>query len=145
MTVGRILQAKGRAVVTIAPEASLREAAVLLRDRRIGALVVSAGAGRIDGILSERDLVHRLAEHGPAVLDAPVESVMTRQVSTCRDADTLSELMTAMTRGRVRHLPVVDDAGRLAGMISIGDVVKARLDEIEAEAESLREYIASAV
>jgi CBS domain-containing protein len=141
MTVGQIIASKGRSVVTVKPEFTLHDVVRVLRDKRIGAVVVSADGSRIDGILSERDLVHLLAERGAAVLAEPVASVMIRTVVTCRDGDSIMAVLTEMTNRRFRHLPVADDDGRLAGMISIGDAVKARLDEVTFEAESLREYI----
>jgi CBS domain-containing protein len=141
MTVGQIIASKGRSVVTVKPELTLHDVVRVLRDKRIGAVVVSADGSRIDGILSERDLVHLLAERGAAVLAEPVASVMIRTVVTCRDGDSIMAVLTEMTNRRFRHLPVADDDGRLAGMISIGDAVKARLDEVTFEAESLREYI----
>ncbi|MGK9167394.1 CBS domain-containing protein [Inquilinus limosus] len=143
MNVARILNVKGNSVIHIAPNLRLAEAVTLLRDKRIGAVVVSGDGRRIDGILSERDVVHRIADRGPSVLDEPVSAIMVRPVITCGLDDTVAELMGLMTQRRFRHLPVVDDQGLLCGMISIGDVVKARLDEIESEAESLREYIAT--
>lgn len=144
MTVERILRVKGRSVVTVPPDAALRQVVALLRDLRIGAVVVSGDGSRIEGIVSERDVVHRLAEKGADILEGRVADIMVRAVITCREHDTLDEIMQTMTRGRFRHVPVADEAGRLAGMISIGDVVKARLEDIQTEAESMREYIAAA-
>ena len=143
MNVNDILKAKGREVATVAPDATVTEAVRLLHRRGIGALVVTADANRLDGILSERDIVHALAARGAAVLDMRVSELMTRRVVTCAPNDTIAELMGEMTRRRIRHLPVVD-RGRLAGLVSIGDVVKNRLDEIESEAQSLKTYIAGA-
>lgn len=143
MNVARILSLKGNSVVHVAPDSRLADVVALLREKRIGAVIVSTDGRRIDGILSERDVVHRIADGGPAVLDEAVSAVMVRAVVTCGLEDTVSEIMGRMTQRRFRHLPVIDDQGILCGMISIGDVVKARLDQIESEAESLREYIAS--
>lgn len=143
MTVKSILDAKGRDVVTITPGATLAEAAVLLGGRRIGAVVVVKGDGRIAGILSERDIVRAVGTSGTAALDMPVDAVMTAKVRTCHEGSTVNEMMEIMTRGRFRHLPVEKD-GRLDGIISIGDVVKRRIEEIEHEAEQIREYIATA-
>lgn len=143
MNVNDILKAKGREVATIAPDATVAGAARLLHDRGIGALVVSADANRLDGILSERDIVHALAERGATVLDLRVSELMTRRVVTCAPNDTIAELMGEMTRRRIRHLPVVD-RGHLVGLVSIGDVVKNRLEEMEFETTSLRQFIAGA-
>ena len=143
MNVETILNAKGRAVVTIAPEEPVADAIALLSRKRIGALVVTTGDGRVAGILSERDIVHALAERGAALLELPVSALMTRHVYTCQPDDSIAELMADMTQHRIRHLPVVEE-GRLAGIVSIGDVVKNRLDEVESEASSLRQFITSA-
>ena len=143
MNVNDILKAKGRDVATVAPDATVTDAVRLLHRRGIGALVVSADGNRLDGILSERDIVHALAAHGAAVLDRRVAELMTRRVVTCTPNDTIAELMGEMTRRRIRHLPVVD-RGRLAGLVSIGDVVKNRLEEMESETTSLRQFIAGA-
>lgn len=144
MTVDHILRTKGTAVVTAPPDTSLSKAATLLREHRIGAIVVSRDGSRIDGILSERDIVAALARDGAAALDANVATAMTAEVVTCSRRESVQELMSVMTDRRIRHLPVADDTGALAGMISIGDVVKARLAEVEAEAAALRDYIATA-
>lgn len=143
MNVNDILKAKGREVATVAPDATVADAVRLLHGRGIGALVVSADTNRLDGILSERDIVHALAERGVTVLDMRVAELMTRRVVTCAPNDTIAELMGEMTRRRIRHLPVVDH-GRLAGLVSIGDVVKNRLEEMESETTSLRQFIAGA-
>jgi len=143
MTVRAILSRKGRDVVTIAPTANLSEAVKLLAERRIGAVVVTGADNRVGGILSERDIVRTLSLRGPAALDDNVAAVMTRKVTTCTEADTVATIMEHMTAGKFRHLPVVDQ-GRLVGVISIGDVVKWRLEEIESESNALREYIATA-
>ncbi len=143
MNVEAILRGKGRRVVTILPEATVGEAIASLKREGIGALVVSRDGATVAGILSERDIVHALAEHGAAITALPVSSVMTRHVFTCAPQDSIAELMAEMTGRRIRHLPVLED-GRLVGIVSIGDVVKNRLDEIESEASSLRQFIASA-
>jgi CBS domain-containing protein len=143
MNVETILKTKGRSVVTIAPEATIGEAVALLKGKSIGAIVVSADGTKLAGILSERDVVHALADRGPAVMAIPVSALMTRHVFTCQPNDSIAELMAEMTKRRIRHLPVVD-GGRLAGIVSIGDVVKNRLDEVESEASSLRQFITSA-
>jgi CBS domain-containing protein len=142
MQVKHILFEKGREVVTITADATLSEAALLMARRRIGAVVVRDRAGEIAGILSERDLVRAIAEESVSALAQPVASHMTREVTTCAEFDTIEELMETMTRGRFRHVPVVDD-DRLVGIISIGDVVKTRIAETLREAENLREYIAA--
>jgi CBS domain-containing protein len=140
MNVEGIITRKGAQVFTVAPGATLREAVAVLRERSIGALVVSTDAMRVDGILSERDVVRRLAADGPDALDMTVARAMTSEVVTCEMSDELGALMAVMTRHRVRHLPVMSD-GRLHGLVSIGDVVKHRLDELESENHALFEYI----
>ncbi|MGE0744615.1 MAG: CBS domain-containing protein [Rhodospirillales bacterium] len=143
MNVDTILRNKGAGVLTIPPDATIAEAVRRLDDNRVGALVVSADGRAIGGILSERDIVRGLAAHGTAALDRSVSALMSRDVRTCQRDDTLDELFALMTDRRVRHLPVVED-GALAGIVSIGDVVKAQLDALAGEAEALREYIAQA-
>jgi CBS domain-containing protein len=141
MNVAAILKQKGRAVATIPPTLTLIEAASRLTQRRIGALVVVEGEGEIAGILSERDIIRALADSGPACLTRPVSETMTRQVVTCQECDTLDELMSMMTARRFRHVPVMSD-GDLVGIVSIGDVVKHHVAEIEMEATAMRAYIA---
>lgn len=141
MFVRSIVEAKGRFVATVSPTASLSDAVALLRDHRVGALVVSEGDGRIQGIVSERDVVRALATHGMTVMGREVSSVMTREVETCRDEHTVDAVMQSMTDRRIRHLPVVDGDGRLDGIVSIGDMVKARLRSLEEENRSLVGYI----
>jgi len=143
MTVKAILSTKGNDVVTIEPNATLAQAAKLLAERRIGAVLVLGIENRVAGILSERDIVRALAERGAAVLSERVDQVMTRKVFSCSPTDTVAQLMEQMTAGKFRHVPVVDQA-RLTGIISIGDVVKYRLHEIENESNALREYILTA-
>jgi CBS domain-containing protein len=143
MNVESILRSKGKMVTVVRPQATLREAVSLLRRHAIGALVVSADGKSVDGILSERDIVHALDDHGTALLDDRVEALMTRRVVTCSPTDSLEDLMAQMTERRVRHIPVLRE-GSLAGIVSIGDVVKHRLDEIEFEAKELRSFIAGA-
>jgi CBS domain-containing protein len=142
MTVRAILDSKGRQVATVGADAKVSSAVKVLAERRIGALLVMAG-DRIEGILSERDVVRELGERGPKILDEPVSAVMTAKVMTCRRSDTLSWLMEQMTEGKFRHLPVVED-GQLIGIVSIGDVVKHRVMEYEREQEAMRDYIATA-
>jgi CBS domain-containing protein len=143
MTVNDIISQKGSQVLTIEPTATLAAAMQMLAQRRIGALVVTGADHRIVGIISERDIVRVLAEKGTTVLDAPVAEVMTRKVVTCARSETIAEIMERMTGGKFRHVPVVEH-GRLVGIVSIGDVVKARLSELEYEQDALREYIRTA-
>jgi CBS domain-containing protein len=140
MLVKNILVGKRGNVVTIEPTADLTAAVKLLAERRIGAVVILGADNRIVGILSERDIVRVLAEHGPTALNQPVGQVMTRDVKTCSEDDTIGGLMSRMTTGKFRHMPVVEQ-GRLIGIVSIGDVVKNRVEEIEHEAEALRDYV----
>jgi CBS domain-containing protein len=141
MDVQSILTVKGSAVATIAPDRSLADATASLRDHGVGALVVSTDDAAILGILSERDVVRALAAHGGSTLGRDVASAMSAHVVTCRADDSIDELMASMTERRIRHLPVVDDDGRLAGIISIGDVVKHRLGELESQNQQLFDYI----
>ena len=143
MTVARILAVKGRDVVTTQPHRTLLETAQLLASKRIGALVVTGADGAVLGIISERDIVHALAEGGVAALDDPVSAHMTSEVFTTTSGACIHDIMEQMTHSRFRHVPVVED-DRLAGLISIGDVVKHRIAEIETEHRALREYIATA-
>ena len=142
MIVSQILRDKGTAVLTIAPEASAVEAARVMNERRVGALVVRRGHGKLDGIISERDIVTALAEHGPEATERPVRALMTpaERLITCSPTDTVDRITAVMTDRRVRHLPVVDGP-RLAGIISIGDVVKARISETLAEVEAMTAYV----
>ena len=143
MTVKAILSVKGTDVFTIEPTANLAGAANLLAERKVGALVVTGADRRVIGIVSERDIVQELAAHGTASLDLPLTDIMTRNVTTCGIGDTISSVMERMTNGKFRHLPVVEQ-GRLAGLVSIGDVVKHRLKEMEREQSALRDYIQTA-
>jgi CBS domain-containing protein len=143
MTVRNILAGKGREVISIEPSATLAAAVALLAEKRIGAVLSLGADGRIVGILSERDIVRALAESGPPMLDQPVSQVMTRKVLTCSESETVSSIMERMTAGKFRHMPVVDQ-GRVIGVISIGDVVKHRLHDMEHESAAMRDYIASA-
>jgi CBS domain-containing protein len=143
MTVKAILSLKGTDVVTIEPNASVSAAMQQLTTRKIGALVITGADRRVIGILSERDIVHKLAEKGAEVLDHPLSEIMTRKVTTCSQTDTISSVMERMTQGKFRHLPVTDQ-GRLVGIVSIGDVVNYRLVEMEREQSALRDYIQTA-
>lgn len=140
VTVASMLSKKGTDVLTVTPDDPISAAVAVMADNNIGALVVSADGVGVEGILSERDVVRHLQQHGADVLDHSVRSVMTSEVMTCRREDTSDQLMARMTASRIRHLPVLVDDG-LAGIISIGDVVKFRLEELETAASSLREYI----
>jgi CBS domain-containing protein len=145
MTVKSILAAKalGGDIVTIEPTADLAAAAKCLAERRIGALVITGAGGRLAGILSERDIVRMVSENGAAALEMTVGQVMTRNVATCGEDETIASIMERMTAGKFRHMPVVTK-GRLAGLVSIGDVVKQRVDEIERESDAMRDYIRTA-
>lgn len=143
MNVKTILAAKGGDIVCIEPTADLAAAAKLLSAHRIGAVVIRGAGGRLAGILSERDIMRALSEHGAAALTLPVGQVMTRNVVTCTEDDTCAGIMEQMTARKFRHLPVVSK-GQLVGLISIGDVVKQRVEEIERESEAMRDYIRSA-
>jgi len=143
MIVKNILAGKRGDVVTIDPNADLAAAVKLLAERHIGAVVILGVDHRIVGILSERDIVRALAERGPIALNEPVSQVMTRDVKTCSEDDTIGGLMSRMTMGKFRHMPVVQQE-KLIGIVSIGDVVKSRVEEIDNEAKALREYIQTA-
>ncbi len=142
MTVQAILNSKGHDIVSVSADATLGDAVKILSERRIGAVLVMKDR-RIEGILSERDIVRVLGKNGVKVLDEPVSETMTRKVITCGQADTAAAIMEKMTAGKFRHLPVVEN-DKVVGLISIGDVVKFRVREYEHEQESLREYIKTA-
>jgi CBS domain-containing protein len=139
--ISQLLRHKGRDVATIPASESVRTALGLLAEKGIGALVVSTDGRHVEGIVSERDVARGLHEHGAGLLAEPVSSVMTAQVHTCRPSASVHDLAQTMTDHRVRHVPVVDDDGGLVGIVSIGDVVKARLDELESEQRHMVEYI----
>ena len=143
MNVQSILQAKGGNVMSIAPTATLQAAVHRLAEHRIGALLVLGPDHRVVGIISERDVVRVLAERGPGVLTEPLSTVMTRTVVTCTRSDTINDIMERMTTGKFRHVPVVEQE-RVIGVVSIGDVVKQRLREMEDELSALRDYIQTA-
>lgn len=140
MNVAAILKGKGREVTTARPEDTLQDIAHELAARKIGAIVVTDADDRVAGIISERDVVRAIARSGAHCLADPVQRHMTREVITCRENDTLDEIMSTMTTGRFRHVPVVE-GGRLDGIVSIGDVVKHHIAEVEMEASALRGYI----
>ena len=143
MTIGMILADKGREIVSIEPAATLKSAATLLAEKRIGAVVILGADRRVIGILSERDIVRAIGERGIAALDESVSQTMTRKVSTCTEGETLISILERMTEGKFRHVPVVDQ-GRLTGIVSIGDVVKHRLREMEHDSAAMRDYILTA-
>jgi len=142
MTVRSILNTKGHQVMSVEPDARLSAAIKLLSEKKIGAVLVM-NQNRLEGILSERDIVRVLGDRGAAVLEEPVAQVMTRKVVTCKETDTVAELMEIMTTGKFRHLPVLENS-KVVGLISIGDIVKWRVREYESEQEALRDYIKTA-
>ena len=142
MTVRAILDSKGHQIQSVEPDAKLSAAVKILGERKIGAVLVMS-RGSIEGILSERDIVRVLGDRGAGVLDEPVSAVMTRKVVSCRPADTVAAIMEMMTLGKFRHLPVLEGE-KVVGLISIGDVVKWRVQEYENEQEALRTYIKTA-
>jgi CBS domain-containing protein len=142
MQVENILQSKGMTVYTVLAHAPISEAVRVLNEHRIGAVIVLADNGSVAGILSERDIVRQLSDDPASLLGRSVREVMTSTVITCDRKTTISELMEQMTQHRIRHIPIVED-GELIGIVSIGDVVKRKIEETEQEALALREYIAS--
>ena len=140
MRIHEILHSKGFDVITIPPEALVTDMLTLLKDNNLGAVVVSDDGRRIKGIVTERDVVRKLVD-GPDFLDAPVSSIMSSDVLTCNPDDSVQSLMTTMTNRRIRHLPVVDEDGELAGIVSIGDVVKSHITQIEFERDQLEGYV----
>ncbi len=142
MRVEQILATKGRDVASISQERSVADAVAMLRERRIGALVVTALDQPLAGILSERDVVRALAERGPDALEVDVAQLMSPEVATCAEDTSVTDLMGLMTARRIRHVPVVKE-GQVVGMVSIGDVVKARFDELEGEKRELLEYVSA--
>jgi CBS domain-containing protein len=144
MTVSNILKAKGGGgVITADASAKVSDVAKILSENRIGAVVIIGPAGKIEGIVSERDVVRHVGKDGAKALELPVSAIMTKNVHTANEMDSEAALMTLMTEQRIRHLPVVTD-GKMVGMISIGDVVKYRIEAIEHETDDLKAYIASA-
>jgi CBS domain-containing protein len=143
MNVKAILAAKGGDIISIEPTADLAAAVKLLSAHRIGAVLIRGAGGRLAGILSERDIVRAISEHGAAALTLPVGQVMTRNVATCGEDDSVASIMERMTTGKFRHMPVLSK-GELIGLVSIGDVVKQRVEEIEKESEAMRDYIRTA-
>ena len=143
MLVSTILAQKGNRIISVSPDDRISDVAALLTRERIGAVLVRDPEQALVGILSERDIVNAIADQGSNCLEFAAQDLMTSEVVTCQPGDSLNQVMSQMTELRIRHVPVVDD-GDLVGIISIGDVVKHRLAEVESEAESLREYITSA-
>ena len=141
MNVQDILNTKGDVVHTVAPSATVRDLLAELKAKGVGALVVSEDGSRIAGIVSERDVVRHMVDAGESLLDRTVGDVCTTTVTTCSTTDTVDDLMGLMSGNRIRHLPITDDGGSLIGIVSIGDVVKSRLNELEAEASQLRDYV----
>ncbi len=143
MKVAEVLKAKNSAILSVRPTDTIAQLAHRLRLERVGAMIVSENGSTIDGIISERDIAHGLAEHGTAVTELNVSDLMTRSVITCKPEDNISQIARIMTDRRIRHLPVKDGAN-LVGIISVGDVVKHRLDELQLEANVLRDYAVAA-
>ena len=143
MTVAVILKHKGSQVETLRPSTTLQQTVAMLSAKRIGAAIVLGGQGEVAGVVSERDIVNALALHGSAAMSLPIDKFMTRDVITCKMTDTANDLMEMMTRGRFRHVPVVE-GGKLVGIVSIGDVVKRRIEDSDLERHAMREYITQA-
>ena len=144
MIIGSILKGKGNQVVSVAPEDAVLEVARTLTQHRIGAALVRDASGELLGIISERDIVRGMAGHGPGTTGLPTSQFMTRDLVTIRPESMVIEALELMTRRRVRHLPVLDAGGGLVGMVSIGDLVKARIEEAEQETQDLKQYVVSA-
>ncbi|MES0383329.1 MAG: CBS domain-containing protein [Hyphomicrobium sp.] len=142
MNIAQLLQAKGRAVTTARPDAKLLDIVTSLASKRIGAIVIVGENGELAGIISERDVIHALAKSSETVLEDSVSKHMTREVVTCQESTTIDEMMELMTQGRFRHVPVIED-GALIGIISIGDVVKNHIAEVEMEVTAMRGYFAT--
>jgi len=142
MSVKQILDQKGRDVVTVSPTMGTEEAVRFLADNKIGAVVVTGPGGGVAGILSERDIVRAVATRGADALTTPISAIMTSKVTTCGESHSVNQVMEMMTNGRFRHLPVEAD-GKLIGIISIGDVVRRRIEDVEREAAEIKAYIAS--
>lgn len=140
MNVAVILKSKGRSVATALGDATVEAVAGMLAARRIGAIVIVDAGGSVEGIVSERDIVKAIAARGPACLAEPAATIMTREVITCEPHESLDEVMSTMTAGRFRHVPVVEE-GKLVGIVSIGDAVKHHIAEVELEANQLKSYV----
>lgn len=142
MNVASMLKVKGKSVATASPEDTVEVVAKKLAGLKIGAIVIVSEAGQVAGIISERDIIRVLAERGAATLQLPVSEVMTKNVMSCNQASTIEQMMTVMTQGRFRHVPVIEN-GALVGIISIGDVVKHHIAEVEMEVTAMRDYLAT--
>ena len=142
MNVSSILKVKGKSVATAKPDETVEAVAQKLAARKIGAIVVVGDGGLVVGIISERDIIRTISEKGAAALQLPVDDVMTKSVMTCSEASTIEQMMAVMTQGRFRHVPVIDD-GALVGIVSIGDVVKHHIAEVEMEVTAMRDYLAT--
>jgi len=142
MNVAGILKAKGRAVTTARPDDRIQDVAGKLAAKRIGAIVVVGDGGAVVGIVSERDIIRAIGDKGASALGQPVSSVMTKSVVSCTESSTIEDMMGVMTQGRFRHVPVVED-GALVGIISIGDVVKHHVAEVQLEVTAMRDYLAT--
>jgi CBS domain-containing protein len=142
MNIAQILKSKGRAVATARPDSTLAEIIAKLAHKKIGAIVIVGDNGEVVGILSERDVIRRLAERGESALKEPAAQIMTAAVISCQESSTLDELMELMTQGRFRHVPVIED-GALVGIVSIGDIVKHHIAEVEMEVTAMRDYFAT--
>ena len=143
MTVGLVLSKKGREIFTVSPNTKMRDVVKILAEKHIGALLITGQDGAMEGIVSERDVVRALADHGTEVMDAQVSRFMTRDVVTATEDESVIRVAQKMTSGRFRHMPVIA-GGRLAGIVSVGDAIKYRLEQMEAEQSALRAYIATA-
>lgn len=142
MIIGNILKVKGRGVSTARPDDTVQEIANRLAQKKIGAIVIVGDGGVVSGIISERDLIRVIASHGSNALQMPVTDVMTREVVTCGEHTPVDEIMELMTKGRFRHLPVIED-NSLVGIVSIGDIVKHHIAEVELEVSAMRGYFAT--
>lgn len=142
MIISNILKVKGRNVTTARPDDRVQEIANRLAQKKIGAIVIVGDGGAVCGIISERDLIRVIAQHGVKALEMPVIDVMTKEVITCTEETSVDDIMELMTRGRFRHLPVVDKSG-LVGIVSIGDIVKHHIAEVELEVSAMRGYFAT--
>ncbi len=142
MNVASILKVKGKSVATARPDDTVEGVAQKLSARKIGAIVVVGDSGHVVGIISERDIIRAIADHGAAALQQPVSTLMTKNVMSCTQASTIEEMMAVMTQGRFRHVPVIED-NSLVGIISIGDVVKHHIAEVEMEVTAMRDYLAT--
>jgi CBS domain-containing protein len=142
MNISQILKTKGRAVATARPDSTLSEIIIKLAQKKIGAIVIVGDNGEVVGILSERDVIRRLAERGESALNEVVSQSMTSAVVSCQETSTLDEMMEVMTQGRFRHVPVIED-GALVGIVSIGDIVKHHIAEVEMEVTAMRDYFAT--